>query len=360
MFCVLFQSLRMSCSSMRDKNFSGMVFFNCMHMDHHNHSQNQTNLKPSLTVAIPAYNEENMIGDILQSLLAQEQNNFTFDKIVVYADACTDRTAERVREAQEESSLIYILENADRRGKVRQLNFIFRDNSSDFLLILDADIALRGRNFLDIFVSEALLDSKNVMFAAHQIPLRPESIAGRIFHSSFLAWDYIRLSIPDRSHVHNFYGAATLYRKDFVRSLSIPKKIREMRSYLYLMSVRKGGFRYVDSVAIFYWPPHTLIDFMKLRKRAFGSDGETLRKIFGNEAMNMSVIRWKYKLIGMAKFAREYPLYVVPAVILNWLLGKLTQRRSFDAQISSIWETADSTKKRITLHKGTVCKKKRS
>lgn len=302
---------------------------------------------PSLTVAIPAYNEEGTIEHILHALLEQERNNFRLDGIAVYSDGCTDNTVARVREMQGRfPDIIRLVESDGRHGRTYQLNRIFADNSSDFLMVLDADIGLDGEDFLDRFVVAALSDDKAVMFAAHQTPLQPRDFIGKVFHASFLLWDHIRLSIPDKDHVHNFYGAATIYRKRFAETLTIPDEAKSTRSFLYLMAKRAGGFRYVDDARITYWPPHTADDFFRLKERVFGSDQDILENIFGTEAENVYVVPLKYKFIGAARFLKEHPFLALPAVALNWLLGRLTPK-SQNNSTSLLWSVAVSTKKTI-------------
>lgn len=301
--------------------------------------------KPTLRIAIPAYNEEKSIQNILHSLLRQRRNNFDLESIKVYADACTDGTVEKVLSVHEVAPLVSVSENKERRGKVRQLNFIFRECESDLLLVLDADVDLCGDDFLDTLVKTAISDDKGVMFAAHQIPLRPRNVIGRMFHASFLLWDYIRLSDSNKDHVQNFYGAATLYKKHFARTLSLPEVVRDMRTYLYLTAQKSGGFRYVEDAAIVYWPPHTAHDFFALRKRVFGSADEKniLRGIFGSDIDHLHVVSMKNKWKGIFRFSRDYPFYLFPALFLSWLLSELSKRNKTNHSL--LWETSASTKK---------------
>lgn len=304
---------------------------------------------PSVTVAIPAHNEDGVILNILNDIQMQEYFNCEIVKVIVYCDGCSDSTAKKVRKKMESNSIISIYEGRERIGKIRMLNRIFRENDSDFLIILDADIGLDSKKFVQSFVKEAINNQEKVMFSAHQTPLRPKNIIGRIFHASFLMWDYVRLSIPNKDHVENFYGAATIYRKDFAKSIMIPDSITGMRTYLYLLAKRNGGFYYADKVSIKYWPPHTFADFAKLRKRVYGSDLDQLMKIFGEEVGNIYFIDRKYKIKGVLRFIKDYPFYALPAIITSFLLVKMTkiyQRKNPLA--SGLWEKAHSTKKNMT------------
>lgn len=302
-------------------------------------------MRPMLTIAIPAYNEERTIGGVLDALLKQRRNTFILDRIVVYSDGSTDGTARIVREAQERALEIHLVDDPARHGKIYRMNQMFRDCTSDLLMILDADIGFSGNDFLDTFVSATMADQKSVMFAANQVPLRPSGFKAGIYYASFLLWDYIRFSVPNKDHVQNFYGAATIFQKRFLASAHVPDEFMEKRTYLYLMAKRMGGFKYVDAATIFYWPPHTTTDFATLHNRAFGSDLIALEKIFGHKARNAEIIPWKYKLAGIAEFFLAHPIYVLPALFLNLRVSRDTKAVQNETQPSRIWEIVSSTKK---------------
>lgn len=304
---------------------------------------------PSLTIAIPAHNEEGVILRILESISLQCFDVCSLDKIVVYCDGCSDNTVSNVKEFSENLSNVYYYEGSERIGKTKMLNRIFTENESDFLMVLDADIGLDGVDFIQRFMERAISDSKNVMFAAHQVPLKPKSMIGKFFYSSFLMWDYVRLSMPNKDHVENFYGAATLYKKSFTNNIFIPRYITGMRTYLYLLAKKNGGFSYVRNASIKYWPPHTVSDFIKLTRRVYGSDLSILEEIFGKDVHDVYFIERKYKIRGIAKFAKKHPLYALPALIISFLLIRLTrryQRKNFMA--SGLWDKAKSTKQFTT------------
>lgn len=303
---------------------------------------------PSLTVAIPAHNEEGVIFRVLESLCLQQYNLCNIEKIIVYCDGCSDNTINEIKEFMEKSSIVSFYEGKERIGKTRMLNRIFSENESDFLLVLDADIGLDGKDFVQRFMRVVLNDSRNVMFAAHQIPLRPKNIIGRIFYSSFLMWDYVRLSLPNKDHVENFYGAATIYRKSFAEKIFIPKEITGMRTYLYLLAKNNGGFSYVGNASIKYWPPHTIKDFIKLTKRVYGSDLDKLEEIFGESSKNVYLIERNYKIKGIIKFAKKNPFYLLPALTVSFLLMYMTRRYQRNHRSESgLWEKVISTKKFI-------------
>ena len=56
------------------------------------------NKKPTVTIGIPAHNEEANIANMLNSVISQEQKSFFLEKIIVALDGCTDNTESEARE----------------------------------------------------------------------------------------------------------------------------------------------------------------------------------------------------------------------------------------------------------------------
>ena len=48
--------------------------------------------KLTVTIGIPAYNEEANVRNLLVSLLAQKETNFKLQEIIVVSDGSTDKT----------------------------------------------------------------------------------------------------------------------------------------------------------------------------------------------------------------------------------------------------------------------------
>lgn len=101
---------------------------------------------PSLTVIVPARNEEADIARCLGSLLAQDYDNF---RVVAVNDRSTDRTGELMEElAVERPEKLRVLHINELPpgwlGKTHAMAIAARDTVSDYLLFTDADVAFRS------------------------------------------------------------------------------------------------------------------------------------------------------------------------------------------------------------------------
>ena len=113
--------------------------------------------KPMLTdkehrfiIALPANNEESVIGNLIKSLQMQDYNKALYD-IYVIADNCTDGTA---NVARENGAIVYERFDEDKKTKGYALNWFLdkmKDKKDDYdaLLVFDADNVV-DKNFLNV------------------------------------------------------------------------------------------------------------------------------------------------------------------------------------------------------------------
>jgi len=298
----------------------------------------------SLHMYIIAYNEQQNIGSLIRSLSSQTVHARYPIKITVVTDGSTDYTNKIVLKAIKRYPYVTLQQFYSNKGKLFRLNQIFRKNTSDILIILDADIFIINDNFIEQLVSKIASNKHIVLSAAHATPILPKRFKGRLVASCFLTWDYIRLSIPRYDSVHNFSSQATAYRNSFAKKLFIPSSATEERIYIYLMAKRENeqGFYYEKNAQIKFFPITTINDFVLLTKRTFGKKQTVLDNLFGFETETILRVPIKYKLIGILRSFLAYPLLTPIGLFLNFLLPKITLMRKNIT--SSSWERSDSTK----------------
>ncbi len=91
--------------------------------------------RPSVTVIVPAYNEEMVIEATLNSLLTSVYDNF---EIIVIDDGSADRTSEVVREKFQHEPRVRLFTELN-AGKANALNFGLRYATGEVIIALDAD-----------------------------------------------------------------------------------------------------------------------------------------------------------------------------------------------------------------------------
>ncbi|MBB1545451.1 MAG: glycosyltransferase [Clostridiales bacterium] len=109
-----------------------------------------TDKKHRFIIALPANNEESVIGNLIKSLKMQDYDKSLFD-IYVIADNCTDKTAEVARE---NGAIVYERFDETKKTKGYALNWFLdkmKDKKDDYdaLLVFDADNVV-DKNFLNV------------------------------------------------------------------------------------------------------------------------------------------------------------------------------------------------------------------
>jgi cellulose synthase/poly-beta-1,6-N-acetylglucosamine synthase-like glycosyltransferase len=118
--------------------------------------QNNNQHDATITVIIPAYNEQEHIEKTINSLFDQTVQP---EKIVVVDDGSIDETKRTVEKLGE----IQILRNIHRKGKAESINRALDAVNTDLVMILDADTVLE-ETFIE--KSKKTLSEKNIVAAS--------------------------------------------------------------------------------------------------------------------------------------------------------------------------------------------------
>jgi dolichyl-phosphate beta-glucosyltransferase len=144
----------------------------------------------SISIVIPAYNEERRLPTTLEAVLAYLRgSNFSSAEVLVVDDGSRDQTAGVTREFASRHPEIRLIENPGNRGKGYSVRHGMLEARGDWILFTDADLsapiaeldkllgAARERDALVAIGSRALDRS---LITVHQSMFREQ--AGRIFN----------------------------------------------------------------------------------------------------------------------------------------------------------------------------------
>ncbi len=147
---------------------------------------------PSLSVVIPAYNEEKRLPGTLERIVQYLRQNTRRGEILVVNDGSSDRTGETARRflasARSEQLSCRVLENPGNRGKGYSVRHGMQEATLDWALFSDADLsspieeceklfAAAGERYAVAIGSRALDRS---LIGVHQSVFREN--AGRVFN----------------------------------------------------------------------------------------------------------------------------------------------------------------------------------
>lgn len=249
----------------------------------------------SVTVGIPAYNEEKNIIRLIQSVKAQDKSNYKLEKIVVYSDGSSDNTASLIRKNFEDVKVYDFKEN---KGKLFRLNQIVGSNSSDILVLLDADIKIKDKNTIsEIVTCFKKQKSIGLVCACHRAE-KPHNFVGQLAHFGYRVWDRARDSIEADTTLYFCEGGMLALSQEFAKKYRIPSSLVSGDDWFAFFSAVNLGFKVVVArrAQVFIDLPATLKDYMRQMSR-FLSDPGNVEKYFEKDLVDRyEVMSTKIKL----------------------------------------------------------------
>jgi len=236
----------------------------------------------SVSVGIPAYNEEKNIKFVLNSVLAQKENDsFKIGEILVVSDGSVDATPDVVREYRAFDSRIRLYHYDVRRGKCYALNVIFREGHGDVFVLFDADVILRDEWVVCGLVEPFLVDKRVGLVGGLPVPLPPEGLIELAGTFSFKLQKFIKENVRGGCNLYAAHGRVLALSSKLAKSIKVPSTYAD-DAYLYLRCI-SAGYKFVfvgEKATVFYRAPRNVKGFVSQSVR-FRRALEPLRKIFG-------------------------------------------------------------------------------
>lgn len=298
----------------------------------------------SVTIGIPAYNEEKNITFLLDSLLKQK-GEFLVKKIVVLSDASTDRTDEKVLSYAKQYPHIALVSDGNRLGKAKRLNQLYRMNTNDFIIIFDGDVLIDDDRVIEKLLKRFISDS--VAFVGGNIKPMPETTHfEKLINTWNGLWYDVVKDINNGNTVHNVYGRIIALRKNFAHSILFPEGTVSEPQYLYFSAKSQDmTFVFAKDAYVYYGSPTTLSDYKLQYNRHFGE----LKKnasIFGEWIYTEFAIPRKNKIYAFLHRFLKTPMRTCMAVVFHVWFRMINDKRPSIKQ-PGIWEVVISTKRQL-------------
>lgn len=293
----------------------------------------------TVTIGIPALNEDQNIGDLVGSLISQRTRKIAIEKIIVSSDGSTDKTAEVVKQIK--SKRIVVIDNKIRKGKAFRLNQIFKICKSDILVVLDADIKILGIDFIEK-LTRPILQKTAVLTSSRILATKPGNWLEKALYASVYAKDELFGRISGGKNIYTCHGVARAFSKDLYKKFAFEQSVGE-DAYLYLYCIKNGlSYEYARNAIVYIKLPSTIYDYKKQRKR-FLSSRVKMREKFGPD-----MVRKEYRIPRIAMLnaignaLRKYNFWVIVYIFVN-LYTTLTPVAK--NKIGDLWETSVSSKR---------------
>ncbi len=117
-------------------------------------------LLDSLSIVIPAYNEERRLPETLQRILAWlDEQRPVFHEVIVVDDGSLDATAAVVEEYRKSHAAVRLLRNPGNRGKGYAVRHGMLEAGGEWILYTDADLSTPIEEFAKLFAAASEQDA---------------------------------------------------------------------------------------------------------------------------------------------------------------------------------------------------------
>lgn len=299
--------------------------------------------KPTLTIGIPACNEEANIGNLLANIFSQSKKEYELKNIIIISDGSTDRTVEIASNFKKKYGKIKIVKKKNRQGKAHALNRIYDLSDSDFLFTIDADVLLAEKNDLDL-LAKTMIENKSVnMCGPLHSPARSNKFFGNLSRYSFLIFRDAALKINDGN---NFYSTMSceFMRKSFYKSFRLPPKTVSDQCFAYAMSIKNGkeGFMLVKEAVVVFGIAQTFHDWRVLSVRSVVGDKSDAVKHFGKSILKDYTMSKKLYLESLVRYMFRNPVYATGSVAMNIYIRKFPYKGHKPK--NGVWEMVNTSK----------------
>jgi cellulose synthase/poly-beta-1,6-N-acetylglucosamine synthase-like glycosyltransferase len=95
---------------------------------------------PSVSILIPAYNEEAVLEDTIEACANLDYPDDKYEAVICYEADCSDRTGEIAEAAEEQHGFVKAVERDEEGGgKARATNYALERSSNEIVALIDAD-----------------------------------------------------------------------------------------------------------------------------------------------------------------------------------------------------------------------------
>jgi len=222
---------------------------------------------PTITVGIPAYNEQHNIQPLLRNICNQKSNSFRINEIIVIADGCTDETVAEVNAVIDPR--IRLIELSNRSGLAHGQNLISQNAESDILILLDADVLPTRNDFIHTLALPLTKDSSIGIVGA-----AVDAVNGNTFFEKVIAASegmklqmYKKINSGDT--VYLCHGRARAFSKEMYKELEWPDEYAE-DAFSYFFCKKIGlKFYYESQARVQFRSPSHFTDHRKQSLRFF-------------------------------------------------------------------------------------------
>jgi glycosyltransferase involved in cell wall biosynthesis len=297
---------------------------------------------PRVTVAVSAFNEAHNIGVFLQSVLAQKEDGFILERILVISDGSNDDTAHIVR--QYASPQIEFREYNKRRGKSSRLNEIYDSLESDILVQTDADVIF-AHPFVVRDIIRPISENERVwMTGGNPLPVPVVTFTERAVNCTFNVYMPMRKTFNGGNNLLSADGRLLAYRRELVKQITVPEDMFANDTYTFFCCLTLGHeYRYVETAKVYFRLPQTVREHIKQNSRFVAAPNRMSKFFNKNLVYHNSHIPRRMLLGAIARQFVRHPILCSYIFIVN-VYCRLRAAK-IEHRMTAQWDMAYTTKK---------------
>jgi glycosyltransferase involved in cell wall biosynthesis len=293
--------------------------------------------KVTITIGIPAFNEEANIGHLLHDILKQNLQGYVLKEIIVSSDGSTDNTIKILNSIK--SSVLKIVDNKDRQGQSARQNQIIDMTDTEVLVLLNADILITDPDFITKLI-QPIVNGTDLTSSALEI------LPGRNFIEKSLqvgleAKNMVFERLRSGNNIYTCHGAARAFSKKLYKDFRFKDSVGEdAYSYLYAKSY---GYTYSyvkDAIAYIRYADN--FEDHKKQSLRFRQSQRQFKKEFGER-----LIKQEYAIPLNSYIMPGINIMITKPLLMlaysSLFLRSFIESR-FAPQISNTWSISKSSK----------------
>lgn len=298
----------------------------------------------TITIGIPAYNEEVNIGSLLENVLTQQFKRCRVKEVIVISDNSSDKTNAIVSSLVRTYPQLRLITGHKRLGKSARLQQLFSLSSSDLFVGLDADIRLTHPRVIEALVAPLLSSPQVGLAALNNQPNSAESWFEKVMNRLFYIWYTARVKVNGGDTIYNHQGMAFATRQEVTSNVTFPRNLIADQHYLYIR-VKELGYRFVfvASESVRFFSPATVHDFIIQGRRAV-EEKQQLIRLMGREIETYFHLPKRAVRLAVLTSFITHPLFTLLAMLAHFGLHAYLMVEH-QPHTTATWEIPVSTKR---------------
>ncbi|BBL45328.1 glycosyl transferase [Nanobdella aerobiophila] len=315
-------------------------FYTLIFLFNYHQDNIDTNIKdyPTVSIIVPAYNEEKNIKNTLDRLINLD---YPKDKlnIIVVDDGSIDNTYNIAKEYEKYHIVkVYRKENS---GKSSAINFGIKNSNSEYIVVLDAD-SIPGKDSLKKMIKYFYFYDVDIVIPSVQVN-KTDNIIQKYQYIDYVVYNFSRISLDSMESLFIAPGPFSVFKKEVFDKIGLFDEKNITEDMEIALRAQKNGFKikYCPESIIYTEPPDTFIKLLRQRSRWYlgfienfnkyrDIENEYLREIgFGISITLQFIIPVAFFIILYTYLYQLYNFFIYLSLI-NYNIFYIFQNYSFN------------------------------